>query len=43
MLPHTFTGEYVLWMITASEGDTWMGLKYPREEKVPIEIGWCGC
>ena len=26
----------MLRMITASEGDAWMGLKYPRDEKAPI-------
>ena len=32
-----------LGMITASEGDAWMGLKCPREEKVHIGISWCRC
>ena len=30
-------------MITASEGDAWMGLKCSRGEKAVIGISWCGC
>ena len=36
MHPHTFTGAYMSWMIAASEGDAWMGLKCPRDEKAPF-------